>query len=47
LQEQAVELMLEKPEEVSQPFSETPEYGQPEKYLRLAADPKVPCIAQR
>lgn len=46
LQEQAVLLLLEKLEVVSQMFGETPESGYSEEYLKIAADPKVKYITR-
>jgi type I restriction enzyme R subunit len=46
LQEQAVQLLLEKLEVVSQMFGETPESGFSEEYLKIAADPKVTYITK-
>jgi type I restriction enzyme, R subunit len=45
-QDQAVNLMLEKLEVVSQMFREEPIRGHSENYMRLAADPKVPYISK-
>jgi type I restriction enzyme R subunit len=46
VQEQAVQLMLEKIEVVSQMFRERPEGDYSESYLSQAADPKVPYISR-
>ncbi|MBP6979030.1 MAG: type I restriction endonuclease subunit R [Lentimicrobiaceae bacterium] len=46
LQEQAVQLMLEKLEVVSQMFREIPESGYSEEYEKIAADPKVRYITK-
>jgi type I restriction enzyme R subunit len=46
LQEQAVQLLLEKLEVVSQMFGETPESGYSDEYLKSAADPKVKYITK-
>jgi len=46
LQEQAVQLMLEKLEVVSQMFQERPADTYSESYLSLAADPLVPYISK-
>lgn len=47
LQEQAVALMEEKLEVVSQMFRETPISGYSEAYMKMAADPQVKYITQR
>ncbi len=46
LQEQAVQLMLEKLEVVSQMFREVPESGYSEEYMRIAADLRVRYITK-
>lgn len=43
-QEQAVDLMLEKLEVVSQMFSEKPEQEYSEEYLAMVADPNIPYL---
>lgn len=45
-QEQAVQIMLEKLEVVSQMFNEKPASGYSEDYITLAADPAVPYITK-
>ena len=46
-QEQAVNIMLEKLEVVSQMFDEKPEAGYSEEYLAMAAEPKVDYISPK
>lgn len=46
LQEQAVQLLLEKLEVVSQMFMEVPESGYSDEYMKIAADPKVKYITK-
>ena len=45
-QEQAVQLMLEKLEVVSQMFLEKPQEGYSEEYTSIAADPSVPYLSK-
>lgn len=45
-QEQAVQLMLEKLEVVSQMFEEKPEQGYSKEYISMAADPTIPYLSK-